>query len=48
MRSEFLSAYAKAIAGCIGFPNDLDQADDFLELCLIDKALYEIQYEIAN
>ena len=27
---------------------DLREADDLLELCLIEKALYEIQYEIAN
>jgi trehalose synthase-fused probable maltokinase len=48
MQSRFLLAYAEAIAGCGSFPEDLTQADDFLALCLIEKALYEVQYEIAN
>jgi maltose alpha-D-glucosyltransferase/alpha-amylase len=48
MQSGFLTAYAAAIAGCVSFPNDLGQADAVLELCLIEKALYEVHYEIAN
>jgi maltose alpha-D-glucosyltransferase/alpha-amylase len=48
MQSGFLRAYAKAIAGCPSFPEELKQANDFLQLCLIEKTLYEIGYEIAN
>jgi maltose alpha-D-glucosyltransferase/alpha-amylase len=48
MQSGFLAAYAAAITGCVSFPHDLGQADAVLELCLIEKALYEVQYEIAN
>jgi maltose alpha-D-glucosyltransferase/alpha-amylase len=48
MQSSFLSVYAKAIAGCASFPEDLTQADDVLEFCLIEKSLYEVLYEIAN
>jgi maltose alpha-D-glucosyltransferase/alpha-amylase len=48
MGSSFLTAYAAAITGCVSFPNDLGQADAVLDLCLIEKALYEVHYEIAN
>ena len=48
MQSGFLTAYAAAIAGCVSFPDDLGQADAVLALCLIEKALYEVHYEIAN
>jgi predicted trehalose synthase len=48
MQSRFLTAYVAAIAGCVSFPDDLGQAGDLLELCLIEKALYEVHYEIAN
>jgi maltose alpha-D-glucosyltransferase/alpha-amylase len=48
MQSSFLSVYATAIAGCASFPEDLTQADDVLEFCLIEKSLYEVLYEISN
>jgi maltose alpha-D-glucosyltransferase / alpha-amylase len=48
MQWAFLMVYSETITGCASFPEDLTQADNFLELCLIDKALYEVQYEIAN
>jgi len=48
LQSHFLMAYGEAIAGCVSFPADLTQADDLLELCVIEKALYEVHYEIAN
>jgi trehalose synthase-fused probable maltokinase len=48
MQSAFLLAYKEAIAGCISFPEDLTQANDSLELSLIEKVLYEVGYEIAN
>jgi predicted trehalose synthase len=48
MQSSFLAAYATEIEGCVSFPDDLGQADAVLELCIIEKALYEVLYEIAN
>jgi predicted trehalose synthase len=48
MQSGFLTAYAAEIEGCVSFPDDLEQADAVLELCIIEKALYEVLYEIAN
>jgi maltose alpha-D-glucosyltransferase/alpha-amylase len=48
MQSSFLAAYAAEIEGCVSFPDDLIQADAVLELCIIEKALYEVLYEIAN
>ena len=48
MQSDFLAAYASAITGCVSFPHDLGEANGVLELCLIEKALYEVHYEIAN
>jgi maltose alpha-D-glucosyltransferase/alpha-amylase len=48
MQSGFLTAYVAEIEGCVSFPDDLVQADAVLELCIIEKALYEVLYEIAN
>jgi hypothetical protein len=36
------------MTGCQSFPQDLFQANDFLRLGLIEKAVYEITYEAAN
>jgi trehalose synthase-fused probable maltokinase len=48
MQSGFLTAYATGIAGCVSFPGDLEQANAVLELCIIEKALYEVHYEITG
>ena len=48
MSATFLDAYGQAIRGCPSFPADLDQATDLLRLFLIEKALYEIGYELAH
>jgi trehalose synthase-fused probable maltokinase len=48
MSATFLDAYAQAIRGCPSFPADLGQATDLLRLFLIEKALYEIGYELAH
>jgi hypothetical protein len=44
----FLDAYAQAVQGCPSFPAALAQASDLLRLFVIEKALYEIGYELAN
>ena len=48
MSAIFLDAYAQAVQGCPSFPADLAQASDLLRLFVIEKALYEIGYELAN
>jgi maltose alpha-D-glucosyltransferase/alpha-amylase len=48
MKSIFLERYRVAMTGCQSFPQDLFQANDFLTLGLIEKAVYEITYEAAN
>jgi len=48
MSATFLDAYGQAIRGCPSFPADIGQATDLLHLFLIEKALYEIGYELAH
>jgi trehalose synthase-fused probable maltokinase len=48
MSATFLDAYVRAIRGCPSFPTDLGQATDLLRLFLIEKALYEVGYELAH
>jgi trehalose synthase-fused probable maltokinase len=48
MKSIFLERYRGAMTGCQSFPQDLFQANAFLTLGLIEKAVYEITYEAAN
>jgi predicted trehalose synthase len=36
------------MADCPSFPKDLRLADDVLNLCLMQKAFYEIEYEMSN
>jgi glycogen debranching enzyme len=48
MSTGFLETYAQAIRGCPSFPADLGQATDILRLFVIEKALYEIGYELAH
>ena len=47
-RSAFLDAYAAAIEGTASHPQDPDQAMRLLDLLLLEKALYEINYEANN
>ncbi|HLZ64646.1 MAG TPA: maltose alpha-D-glucosyltransferase [Aliidongia sp.] len=44
----FMSAYRDAIDGAASWPQDAAGALALLDLMLIDKALYEIGYELAN
>jgi maltose alpha-D-glucosyltransferase/alpha-amylase len=44
----FLSGYRAAIAGCPSYPSDPAQAQRLLELFVLEKAFYEISYELAN
>jgi maltose alpha-D-glucosyltransferase/alpha-amylase len=44
----FLSGYRESIAGCPSYPSDPAQAQRLLELFVLEKAFYEISYELAN
>jgi trehalose synthase-fused probable maltokinase len=47
-KRRFLQSYMAGIAGCAGFPGDLDGANKILMLGLVEKTLYEIGYELDN
>jgi maltose alpha-D-glucosyltransferase/alpha-amylase len=44
----FLEGYRNTIAGCGSYPSQPDQAQRLLELFVLEKAFYEISYELAN
>ena len=44
----FLDGYRASIAGCSSYPNDPEQAQRLLELFVLEKAFYEMSYELAN
>ncbi|WP_042444212.1 malto-oligosyltrehalose trehalohydrolase [Azospirillum sp. B510] len=44
----FLDGYRDAIGDCPGFPRDPQAAATLLKLFLLEKALYEVGYELAN
>ena len=44
----FLSAYVQTVQGCVSYPADPEVAHRLLDLFTLEKALYEINYEVAN
>ena len=44
----FCASYAEGVAGCCAYPDDPGAADDLVELFVLEKALYEINYEINH
>jgi maltose alpha-D-glucosyltransferase/alpha-amylase len=44
----FLAGYRGTIAGCPSYPADRVQADRLLEFFILEKAFYEMSYELAN
>ncbi|MDO8988054.1 MAG: maltose alpha-D-glucosyltransferase [Sideroxyarcus sp.] len=44
----FLNSYRAAIAGCEAWPADAAQAERLIDFFVIDKALYELRYEMDN
>ncbi len=46
--AEVLAAYRETIAGAETWPEDRTLADGLLELFLLQKAIYEVGYELAN
>jgi trehalose synthase-fused probable maltokinase len=48
MSDAFLAKYGSAIRGCPSFPANPTHAANLLRLFLLEKALYEVNYELAN
>jgi maltose alpha-D-glucosyltransferase/alpha-amylase len=46
--ASFLGGYHERIAGCPSYPSDPELAERLLELFILEKAFYEISYELAN
>jgi maltose alpha-D-glucosyltransferase/alpha-amylase len=44
----FLAGYEKAIRGCPTYPAERDHARGLIELFALEKALYELRYELDN
>jgi maltose alpha-D-glucosyltransferase/alpha-amylase len=44
----FLDGYRTAIVGCASYPNDYNGAQRLLDLFVLEKAFYEMSYELAN
>ncbi len=44
----FLNGYRANITGCASWPTDPEQSDWLIKIFLIEKALYELRYELDN
>jgi len=44
----FRAAYRKSMRGCVGYPASKSQARNMLTFFTLEKAIYEISYELAN
>lgn len=44
----FMTGYRKAIAGASSWPTNAEEEEAFLNLFVLEKALYEVIYEVAN
>ena len=44
----FLDGYREAIVGCSSYPTDPSDAQALLDLFVLEKAFYEVSYELAN
>ena len=44
----YLEAYRAAVQGSELWPQDPGEANDLLEFFLLEKAFYEIEYELSN
>jgi malto-oligosyltrehalose trehalohydrolase/4-alpha-glucanotransferase len=48
MSAAFLDAYRRVMADCPSLPRNPDETGRLLQLFLLEKALYEVGYELAN
>lgn len=44
----FLAAYVRAAAGAVFLPSAIDEFERLLDGCLLEKAIYELRYELNN
>ncbi|MEO6990469.1 MAG: alpha-amylase, partial [Candidatus Baltobacteraceae bacterium] len=44
----FLGGYEATIAGCVSYPSDAAEARALIDLFTLEKAFYEMSYELAN
>jgi maltose alpha-D-glucosyltransferase/alpha-amylase len=44
----FRAAYRKAMRGCVAYPTSKNQARRILAFFILEKAIYEVSYELAN
>jgi maltose alpha-D-glucosyltransferase/alpha-amylase len=44
----FLEGYRATIAGCSSYPDDPELAQSLLDFFVLEKAFYEMSYELAN
>lgn len=47
-RAAFMGGYGVAVEGCPIYPQDADVARTLLELFVLEKAFYELRYELGN
>ena len=47
-RTAFLEGYAEALRDCPSYPTDPEQAKALLDLFTLEKACYELRYELDN
>jgi maltose alpha-D-glucosyltransferase/alpha-amylase len=47
-KNEFLASYRQAAQGCPSFPQSPEHSDALITLFTIEKALYELRYELVN
>jgi maltose alpha-D-glucosyltransferase/alpha-amylase len=48
MSAAFLEAYRRTAAGAIFLPKSSDDFERLLDACLLEKAVYELRYELNN
>jgi maltose alpha-D-glucosyltransferase/alpha-amylase len=44
----FLAAYARAVRGASSYPVEPDDVARLIELFVLEKALYEVRYELGS
>jgi maltose alpha-D-glucosyltransferase / alpha-amylase len=47
-RRAFLDGYAEGVRGAVSYPEEGEHARALIELFTLEKALYEIRYELDN
>jgi maltose alpha-D-glucosyltransferase/alpha-amylase len=48
VRDAFMSGYRAAVQGCPAWPEEPGAAERLIEFFVIEKALYELRYEMGN